>query len=74
MTMNPAPVANGAAAGAGGGTKRRGGRLCYAAAGALLVALLAVAVSYRSFPGIPSSSPGSCGCPVRISPLVLRFA
>ncbi|NP_001148525.1 Endoplasmic reticulum oxidoreductin-1 [Zea mays] len=65
MTMTPAPVANGAAAGAGGGMKRRGGRLWYAAAGALLVALLAVAVSYRSFPGVPSSpsSPGSCGCP-----------
>ncbi|AQK63139.1 Endoplasmic reticulum oxidoreductin-1 [Zea mays] len=61
--MNPAPVANGAAAGAGVGMNRLGGRLWYAAAGALIVALLAVAVSYRSFPDIPSSSPGSCGCP-----------
>jgi ERO1-like protein alpha len=72
--MNPAPVANGAAAGAGVGMNRLGGRLWYAAAGALIVALLAVAVSYRSFPDIPSSSPGSCGCPVRVSPLVLRYA
>jgi len=59
---------NGAAAGAGGGNRRRGGRWQYAAAGALLVAVLAVAVSSRSFPGTPSSSPGGCGCPVRTSP------
>jgi len=54
---------NGAAAGAGGGNRRRVGRWRYAAAGALLVAVLAVAVSSRSFPGTPSSSPGGCGCP-----------
>ena len=74
MTMDPAPAANGAAAVAGGGMKRQGGRWWYAAAGALIVALLAVAVSYYSFRGIPSSPPGGCGCPVRISPLVLPIA
>jgi len=43
--------------------KRQGGRWWYAAAGALIVALLAVAVSFYSFRGIPSSPPGGCGCP-----------
>ncbi|OEL31173.1 Endoplasmic reticulum oxidoreductin-1, partial [Dichanthelium oligosanthes] len=63
MTTKPAPMENGAAAATGGGNRRRGGRWCYAGAGALLVALLAVAVSSRSFPGTPPSPPGGCGCP-----------
>ncbi|CAD6232280.1 unnamed protein product [Miscanthus lutarioriparius] len=63
MTMDPAPAANGTAAGVGGGMNQRGCRWWYAAAGALIVALLAVAVSYYSFRGIPSSPPGGCGCP-----------
>jgi ERO1-like protein alpha len=71
MTRDPSPVVNSTATGVGGGMKRWGGRWWYAATGALIVALLTVAVSYYSFWGIPFSPPGGCGCLVRESLLLV---
>jgi ERO1-like protein alpha len=71
MTRDPSPVVNGTATRVGGGMKQRGGRWWYTPTGALIVALLAVGVSYYNFWGIPSSPPGGCGCLVRESLLLV---